>query len=95
MIHYEEAGSGDAVLLLHSGGTDLRMWDDQMPALAARYRVIRADARGHGRSPTPVEPFRQCDDIAALIRHLGVGRATLVGVSMGGGAATDTALAYP
>jgi pimeloyl-ACP methyl ester carboxylesterase len=95
MIHYEEAGAGPAVVLLHAGGTDLRMWDDQMPALAAHYRVIRADARGHGKSPTPTEPFRQCDDIAALLRHLGIDRATLVGISMGAGAATDTALEYP
>ena len=95
MIHYEETGTGDAVVLLHSGGLDLRMWDQQVPALAATHRVIRVDARGHGRSETPTEPFRQCDDIAELLRHLGVRRATLVGVSMGGGAATDTALEYP
>jgi pimeloyl-ACP methyl ester carboxylesterase len=95
VIHYKETGAGDAVVLLHSGGTDLRMWDDQVPALSARYRVIRADARGHGRSATPTEPFRQCDDVAELIRHLDAGPATLVGVSMGAGAATDTALEYP
>ncbi|MCA2218124.1 alpha/beta fold hydrolase [Jidongwangia harbinensis] len=95
MIHYEEAGTGDAVVLLHAGGMDLRSWDDQVPALSATHRVIRVDARGHGRSPTPTEPFRQCDDIAELLDHLGVRRATLVGVSMGAGAATDTALEYP
>ena len=95
MLYHEEAGAGEVVVLLHAGGTDLRMWDDQVPALAARYRVIRVDARGHGRSPTPREPFRQCDDIADLLRGLGVRRATLVGVSMGGGAAADTALEYP
>ena len=61
MLYHEEAGAGEVVVLLHAGGTDLRMWDDQVPALAARYRVIRVDARGHGRSPTPREPFRQCE----------------------------------
>ncbi len=96
MINFEEAGSGPAVLLLHGGGLDLRSWDEQVPVLAAAgYRVIRADARGHGRSPTPTTPFRQCDDIAGLLRHLGIARATLVGLSMGGGAATDTALEHP
>jgi pimeloyl-ACP methyl ester carboxylesterase len=95
MIHYEETGTGDAVLLLHGGGLDLRMWDDQVPALAERYRVIRADARGHGRSETPTTPFRQCDDIAELLGKLGIERAALVGLSMGAGAATDTALEYP
>jgi pimeloyl-ACP methyl ester carboxylesterase len=95
MIHHEETGTGDAVVLLHGGGMDLRMWDDQVPALAARYRVIRFDARGHGRSETPTTPFRQCDDVADLLGRLGVERAALVGLSMGAGAATDTALEYP
>ena len=95
MINYEEAGAGPVVVLLHGGAMDLRMWDDQVPALAERHRVIRFDARGHGRSVTPTEPFRQCDDVAELLGKLGVERATLVGLSMGAGAATDTALEYP
>jgi pimeloyl-ACP methyl ester carboxylesterase len=95
MINYQDTGSGPAVVLLHGGAMDLRMWDDQMAALTAEHRVIRFDARGHGRSITPTEPFRQCDDVAALLARLGVERATLVGLSMGAGAATDTALEYP
>lgn len=95
MIHHEESGHGPAVVLLHGGGVDLRMWDAQVPALERDHRVIRADARGHGRSATPTTPFRQCDDVADLIRRLGAGRAVLVGLSMGAGAATDTALEYP
>lgn len=95
MIHYEEAGAGPAVVLLHGGGLDLREWDDQMAPFAERHRVIRVDARGHGRSGTPMTPFRQCDDIAELLGKLGVERAALVGLSMGAGAATDTALEYP
>ena len=95
MIHHEETGTGEAVVLLHGGALDLRMWDDQVPALARRHRVIRFDARGHGRSSTPTTPFRQCDDVAELLGRLGVERATLVGLSMGAGAATDTALEYP
>lgn len=95
MIHHEEAGTGEAVVLLHGGAVDRRMWDDQVPALTERYRVIRFDARGHGRSATPTTPFRQCDDVADLLGRLGVERATLVGLSMGAGAATDTALEYP
>jgi pimeloyl-ACP methyl ester carboxylesterase len=95
MIHYEETGTGHPVVLLHGGAMDLRMWDDQVPALAAHHRVIRVDARGHGRSETPTTPFRQCDDIAELLGKLGVERAALVGLSMGAGAATDTTLEYP
>jgi pimeloyl-ACP methyl ester carboxylesterase len=93
-LHYEDAGHGDPVVLLHGGAMDTRMWDDQMDALTPHYRVIRFDARGHGRSPTPTTPFRQCDDVAALLRHLDIERATLVGLSMGAGAATDTTLEY-
>jgi pimeloyl-ACP methyl ester carboxylesterase len=95
MIHYEEAGRGPVVVLLHGGAMDLRMWDDQMGPLAERFRVIRVDARGHGRSETPTIGFRQCDDVADLLAGLGIERAALVGLSMGAGAATDTALEYP
>jgi pimeloyl-ACP methyl ester carboxylesterase len=95
-LHYEDTGgAGDVLVLMHGGTMDLRMWDDQMPALAGRHRVIRFDARGHGRSPTPTAPFRQCDDVAALLRHCAVPRATLIGLSMGGAAAIDTALEHP
>lgn len=94
MIHYEEAGSGPAVVFLHGGALDRREWDDQM-VLADRFRVIRVDARGHGLSETPMTPFRQCDDIAELLGRLGIEKAALVGLSMGAGAATDTALEYP
>ncbi|GLZ01438.1 alpha/beta hydrolase [Actinoplanes sp. NBRC 103695] len=94
MIHYEEAGRGPVVVFLHGGALDLREWDEQM-VLAGRFRVIRVDARGHGRSETPMTPFRQCDDVAELLGRLGVERAALVGLSMGAGAATDTALEYP
>lgn len=95
MLHHTEHGTGDPIVLLHSGGLDLRMWDAQVDDLARTHRVIRADARGHGRSETPTAPFRQCDDIADLITGLGLDGAVLVGVSMGGGAATDTALEHP
>jgi pimeloyl-ACP methyl ester carboxylesterase len=95
MLHYEEAGSGPPVVLLHGGALDLRMWDDQMEAFAARHRTIRLDARGHGKSETPTTPFRQCDDVVELLDHLGIARAALVGLSMGAGTATDTTLEYP
>jgi pimeloyl-ACP methyl ester carboxylesterase len=95
MINFEDVGSGPVVVLLHGGAVDMRMWDDQMAALTDHHRVIRFDARGHGRSETPTEPFRQCDDVARLLRDRGVEKASLVGLSMGAGAATDTTLEYP
>ncbi|MET8338243.1 alpha/beta hydrolase [Streptosporangium canum] len=94
-LFWLDAGTGRPLVLLHGGFVDHHMWDDQIPFLASRYRVITPDARGHGRSANATEPFRLTDDLAALLRHLGAGPATLVGVSMGAGIAVDTALEHP
>ena len=95
-IDYLDTGAGDTlVVLLHAGYVDRRMWDHQIDHLAPHRRVIAPDARAHGQSSTPFEPFRQCDDVAALIRHLDAGPAILIGTSMGAGTAVDTALEYP
>ncbi|CAL9593829.1 Putative non-heme bromoperoxidase BpoC [Streptomyces sp. enrichment culture] len=92
---YRAAGSGPPLVLLHGGFLDHRMWDAQIPAFAAGHRVIAPDARGHGASANATRPFRQTDDLAALLRHLDTGPAVLVGVSMGAGIAVDTALEHP
>jgi pimeloyl-ACP methyl ester carboxylesterase len=94
-LAYLDTGSGDLVVLLHSGYVDHRLWDDQIPALAAEHRVIAPDVRGHGSSANATRPFRWADDLAALLRHLDAGPAVLVGLSMGGLIATDTVLEYP
>ncbi len=95
-LNYEDDGSGAPVVLLHGGALDLRMWDAQVqPLVDAGYRVVRVDARGHGSSSTPTSPFRHCDDVASLLAGLGLEQAMLVGVSMGAGAAVDTAIAHP
>lgn len=94
-MHWIETGTGRPLVLLHGGFLDHRMWDDQIPAFADRYRVIAPDARGHGGSANATEPFRHTDDLAALLRHLGTGPAILVGVSMGAATAIDTALEHP
>ncbi|MFD8707062.1 alpha/beta fold hydrolase [Kitasatospora sp. NPDC059648] len=94
-LFWLDTGNGQPLVLLHGGFLDHRMWDDQIPALAARHRVIAPDARGHGRSANATGPFRHTDDLAALLRHLGIGPAVLVGVSMGGSIAVDTALEHP
>ncbi|MEU9344033.1 alpha/beta hydrolase [Streptomyces sp. NPDC048278] len=91
-----DTGSGDPVVLLHAGYVDHRFWYRQIPALvAAGYRVIAPDVRGHGFSAHASEPFRWADDLAALLRHLDAGPAVLVGLSMGGVIATDTVLEHP
>ncbi|WP_345575165.1 alpha/beta hydrolase [Streptomyces prasinosporus] len=94
-LAYLDTGSGDPVVLLHSGFVDHRLFRDQIPALSAEYRVIAPDVRGHGSSANATRPFRWADDLAGLLRHLDAGPAVLVGVSMGGAIAVDTALEYP
>jgi len=94
-LYYERAGSGPAVVLLHGGNLDGRMWDDQFALLRRKYRVIRYDAKGFGRSTPADHPFAAHDDLAGLLRGLGVERASLVGLSLGGRIAIDFALANP
>ncbi|WP_326836279.1 alpha/beta fold hydrolase [Amycolatopsis rhabdoformis] len=92
---YDEAGNGPAVVLLHAGIADRRMWDRQFAALARHHRVIRYDRRGHGES-VPVEgTVSHHHDLLAVMSALGVDRAALVGSSMGGAYALDAALAAP
>ncbi|MFJ2193551.1 alpha/beta fold hydrolase [Kitasatospora sp. NPDC087861] len=94
LVH-RDAGSGQPLVLLHGGLLDHRMWDDQIAVLARDYRVIAPDARGHGGSSNATGPFRHTDDLAALLRHLDTGPALVVGLSMGGAVAVDTALEHP
>jgi 3-oxoadipate enol-lactonase len=87
-LHHEVTGREDApvVLLASALGTDLRMWDAQVPQLAQRLRVVRFDHRGHGRSPIPPDPYEIADlggDVLALMDHLGVQRAHCCGLSIG------------
>ncbi len=95
-LYYEVAGDGDPVALIHGFGLDARMWDAQSDALADRYRVIRYDARGFGRSSLPTtEPFSHAGDLRALLRELGATPAHVVGLSMGGRIALNLALLDP
>lgn len=94
-LAYAEAGFGDPVVLLHAGYVDHTMWDREIAHLSRRCHVLAPDARTHGASSTATAPFRHCDDVAALIRHLDAGPAILVGISMGAGAALDTAIEHP
>jgi 3-oxoadipate enol-lactonase len=79
---------GAPVLVLsHSLGTEMAMWEPQVAALAAQWRVLRYDARGHGRSSVPPGPYTIAElgaDVVGLLDHLGVPRAHFCGLSMGG-----------
>ena len=95
MIHREVVGNGPGVALVHSTVCDSRMWDVEFPALAERYRVLRFDLRGYGRSELPPGPFSLVDDVATLLDEAGLERAALVGLSGGAALALDFALAEP
>jgi 3-oxoadipate enol-lactonase len=95
MLYYEVAGSGTALVLVHAGIADHRMWDDQLGAFAERYQVIRYDQRGFGQSSAPSGPFAFYDDLFLLMGRLGITRAVLIGVSLGGATAIDLALSHP
>lgn len=95
-IHWERDGAGPPVVLLAGGMLDTRLWDAQVTPLAQRYTVIRCDLRGYGRSSLPTDvAYRHCDDVRALLEHLGVDQACIVGQSLCGGIAIDVALAHP
>jgi 3-oxoadipate enol-lactonase len=91
----EKSGDGAPVVLLHGSVHDSRLWDGVFPELALRYTPIRYDARGLGRSTLPTAPFRYEDDLLAVLDHFGIGRAALVGLSMGGEVALDFTLEHP
>jgi len=94
-LWYEEAGEGPPLVLLNAGIADSRMWDRQLPALAERFRTIRYDARGAGRSDPARGSYSPRADLVALLDALGIGRAHLVGLSLGGAVALDAALEFP
>src|SRR4030095_6264994 len=86
------------VLFAHSLGASLSTWDAQAAALSARFRVVRCDLRGHGRSPVPDGPYEIADlggDLVALLDRLGVARAHVCGLSLGAMAAMWLAAHHP
>jgi 3-oxoadipate enol-lactonase len=96
-LAWESAGEGPAVMFLHPGLWDGRVWDEQFGVFSSTYRVLRFDFRGYGRSsrPEPGQPYSHVDDLAAVMDAASVGRAALVGCSMGGSTAIDFALEHP
>jgi 3-oxoadipate enol-lactonase len=91
----EVAGEGSAVVLVHAGICDSRMWDPQWDAFPAAHRMVRYDLRGFGRSPLPPKPYSHGRDLIALLEQLGIEQATLVGASLGGRVALEVAVARP
>ncbi|MFC7343813.1 alpha/beta fold hydrolase [Saccharopolyspora griseoalba] len=93
-IRAEIAGDGSPVVMLHAGGLGAQMWDDQVE-FADERAIVRYDARSHGRSSTAIADFRLEDDLLAVLDHLEIPKAALVGNSMGGATALAFALRHP
>ena len=91
----DSGGDGPPLVLLHPGVGDSRVWDPLLPELTQRFRVIRYDARGYGRSPAPTAPYSLLDDLITVLDHLGLPRVPIVGCSQGGGTALALAITQP
>jgi 3-oxoadipate enol-lactonase len=94
-IHYERSGTGFPVLFIHAGIADSRMWAPQAAAFAKRFDMVRPDLRGFGDTDLPPAPYSGIADLVALLDHLQIDRAHVIGCSMGGTLAIDLALEHP
>lgn len=99
-LYFEETGEGTPVLFIHEFAGDLRSWEPQVRAMARRYRCITYNARGYPPSDVPEElerysQVRAVEDAVAVLDHLGVERAHIVGLSMGGFATVHFGLRHP
>jgi pimeloyl-ACP methyl ester carboxylesterase len=97
-LYYETHGAGRPLILLHGGLGSGEMFGPILPVLAERHQVITVDLQGHGRTADidrPIDIRLMAGDIAALIDHLGLARPDVVGYSLGGGVALQTAAQFP
>jgi pimeloyl-ACP methyl ester carboxylesterase len=94
-LFYEIAGEGEYIVLLHDGILHREIWDEQFPVLAEKYRVVRYDRRGYGKSFNPQAPFSHIDDLNQLFIQLKIDNAILFGMSAGGMTSIDFTLKYP
>ncbi len=95
-IYYEECGAGaEGVVLIHDGIADSLVWDGVWPAFCKQFHTIRYDRRGYGRSPATTVIYTETGDLFALLRHLQIKRAMLVGSSHGGALAINFTLEHP
>jgi len=96
-LYYEVAGSGQPLVLGHAGIADLRMWDVQLARFAERYRTVRWDMRGFGRSPMPEGggPYSNRNDLYGLLQALEIESGFLVGCSQGAETIIDFTIEHP
>jgi len=99
-LYYEDTGEGVPIIFCHEFAGDFRSWEGQVRQFSHRFRAITFNARGYPPSDVPTDPAKYgqwiaVDDVADLIRHLGLGKAHVVGFSMGSFTALFFALRYP
>src|SRR5262249_45673470 len=97
-VHYEIYGEGEPIVVLHGGLMDIGSMAQVIGPLSRKRRVIGVDLEGHGRTAlraTPMSHERNGDDVAAMLRHLGVAHADVAGYSHGGDAAIRMAIQHP
>lgn len=96
-LYYETTGAGHPIVLIHGYTLDIRMWEDQFEPFSQEYKVVRYDLRGFGKSacPSPDGDYRHTEDLKALLDFLGIPKAYVMGLSMGGGVAIEFTLEHP
>ena len=94
-LYFETRGAGKALLLIHAGVADRRMWDQQFEEFSKSHLVIRCDLRGFGQTGNRPAEFAHYEDLADLLSYLQVESAYVIGASFGGSVAIDFALAHP
>jgi pimeloyl-ACP methyl ester carboxylesterase len=97
-MYYEMHGVGDPLILLHGGLGSSEMFGEVLPLLSRTRQVIAVDLQAHGRTADIDRPLRfeaMADDIAALMKYLGIEKADVMGYSLGGGVAVHTAIRHP
>lgn len=96
-LYYEVAGKGEPILFVHGNVGDCRHWDYQFKPLSKKYKVVRYDVRGYGKSdlPNPEITFSNHVDIYELMNYLDIEKVHICGFSMGSSIATSFAIAYP
>jgi len=97
-LAYDDAGSGDCAVLIHGHPFDRTLWEPQLAALRDGFRVLAPDLRGFGESPVTagsVTMRQYAADVEGLLDDLGIGRAAIIGLSMGGLVTMELAAARP